>query len=110
MGYEALKADLLACDAIPLAEYEWATRPQGNHGVFQPDFDVSRDGGDDFHQGLIREGSLDVYTQGPKPQIWAALEAILDEHCEASWHMNLEEIDQVTKLLRREYIFQIVEE
>ena len=110
MGYEELKTDLLACEAIPLTEYEWATRPKGNHGVFQIDFDVSNDGGDDFHQGLIREGSLDVYTQGPRPEIWAVLEAILDEYCEASWYVNLEEIDQVTKLLRREYIFQIVEE
>ena len=110
MGYEDLKEDLLACEAIPLTEYEWATRPKGNHGVFQIDFDVSNDGGDDFHQGLIREGSIDVYTQGPRHEIWAALEEILDEYCEASWYVNLEEIDQVTKLLRREYIFQIVEE
>lgn len=109
MGYEALKADLLACSAIPLAEYEWATRPSGNHGVFQIDFDVNNDGGDDFHQGKIVEGSLDVYTQGRKPVIWAALEAILTEHCEASWYMNHEGIDQETRLLRREYIFQIVE-
>ena len=110
MGYEDLKEDLLACEAIPLVEYEWTTRPTGNHGVFQIDFDVSNDGGDDFHQGTIREGSLDVYTQGPRHEIWTALEEILDEHCEASWYMNLEEIDQVTKLLRREYIFQIVED
>lgn len=109
MSYENLKADLLALNQIPMAEYEWATRPIGDHGTFQIDFDVSNDAGDDFHQDTIREGSIDVYTQGRKPFTWAAVEQVLNTHCEASWRLNLEEIDQETRLLRREYIFQIVE-
>ena len=39
-----------------------------------------------------------------------ALEGILTEHCEASWYLHLEEVDQETRLLRREYVFQTVEE
>ena len=107
--YESLREALLACEEIPLREYEWATRPKTDHGVFQPDFDADNDAGDDAHQDTAREGSLDVYTQGRKPEVWAVLEAILTEYCEASWYLSYEGIDQETRLLRREYIFQTVE-
>ena len=107
--YEDLKTALLACEEIPMAEYEWDTRPKGDHGVFKPDFDADNDAGDDIHQDTVREGSLDVYTQGRKPETWAVLEAILTEYCEASWYLSYEGIDQETRLLRREYIFQTVE-
>lgn len=107
--YDEMKAALLACTAVPLAEYEWATRPKGDHGVFQIDFDASNDTGDDLHQDTAKEGSLDVYTQGRKPTVWAAIEEILTEYCEASWYLSYEGIDQETRLLRREYIFQTVE-
>ena len=45
----------------------------------------------------------------PCPAAWAAIEAILTEYCEASWYLSYEGIDQETRLLRREYIFQTVE-
>ena len=107
--YDDLKTALLGCSHIAMAEYEWATRPTDDHGVFQIDFDADNDTGDDFHQDTAREGSVNTYTRGKNAEAWAEVEGILDTYCEASWYLNIEEVDQETKLLRREYIFQIID-
>lgn len=107
--YEALKADLLAQQLIPMVEYEWATRPAGNHGTFQQDFEVASDDGDDCKGALAMEGSIDLFTHGRAPAVWAGIEAILTRHCGPSWYMNTEVVDDVTKLLHREYVFQTEE-
>ena len=81
--YEQLKALLGAIDGIQFAEYEWATRPAGNHGTYQLEFQVDSDIGDDGHIDQAEEGSVDI------------------------WYKNLEEVDQETRMLRREYVFQM---
>ena len=107
--FDTLVTLLKAIRNVKFTEYEWETRPSGNFGTVQIDFEAEDDDGDDIHQDTAREGSLDVYTQGRKPEVWAVLEAILTEYCEASWYLSYEGIDQETRLLRREYIFQTVE-
>lgn len=104
--YENLRAALLAMESIPMAEYEWNTRPEGDHGVFRIDFH-RHDHGDDLHQDEVREGSIDLYTRGNKPDIWAEVESILEEHCEGAWEMNMQTVDRPTRLLHREYVFQL---
>ena len=106
--YDNLKADLVSCSVIPLAEYEWATRPTGDFGTFQKDFPLY-DNGDDYHQAEIIEGSVDLYTQGPKPETYTAVEKILDDHCCGAWTINYEGVDPDTKMLHREYVFQTEE-
>lgn len=105
--YDELKAALLAQSLIPMAEYEWSTRPAGEYGTFQIDFMASNDNGDDFHQGEAWEGSIDLYTKGRKPLIWAGIEAILNTYCDGSWYMNLETVDSETRMLHREYVFEL---
>lgn len=107
--YDELKADLLENGLIPMAEYEWATRPAGDWGVFQQDFEADADEGDDCRHGIAMEGSADLYTKGRKPLIWAAIEGILTRHCGTCWRLNLETVDSETKLLHREYVFQTEE-
>lgn len=104
--YDAMKAELLGLDLIPMAEYEWATRPAGNHGSFQLDFPLY-DGGDDFHQGEIWEGSIDLFTNGPAPAVYAAIEGILNKYCSGAWTINLNTVDQAVRMLHREYVFDI---
>ena len=104
--YEDLKAALLAAETIPMAEYEWATRPAGNHGTFQIDFEIP-DSGDDFHQDAATEGSIDLYTKGNAPQIWAEIESILNRVCEGAWEMNMQTLDSASRMLHREYVFQL---
>lgn len=105
--YDALKADLLAATTIPMAEFEWATRPSGDHGVFQIDFEIDPDNGDDFHQDRGCQGSIDLYTKGPKAAVYAEIESILDEHCEGAWYINTNVVDSATRQLHREYVFEL---
>ena len=54
--YDELIALLEAIDGIQFCEYEWATRPAGNHGTYRIDFDASTDSGDDHSQDRAIEG------------------------------------------------------
>lgn len=105
--YEELKAALLACESIPMAEYEWSTRPSGAYGVFQLDFEASDDNGDDLHQDRAWEGSVDLYTPGNAPEVWAEIEGILDEFCDGCWYVNTKAVENSTRMLHREYVFQL---
>ena len=104
--YEDLKAALLTATTIPMAEYEWATKPAGNYGVFQTDFNLY-DNGDDFHQDTATEGSIDLYTKGNAPAVWAEIESILNAYCEGAWEMNMQTVDSASRMLHREYVFQL---
>lgn len=105
--YEDLKNALLAVQSIPMREHEWATRPQGQYGVFQLDFEVSDDNGDDLHQDRAWEGSIDLYTKGADATVYAEIETILNTYCDGCWYVNLSTVDDATRLLHREYVFEV---
>ncbi len=105
--YATLAAALNNIDGITFTEYAWATRPKGNHGTYQIDFQVDSDIGDDGHIDQAEEGSVDIWTAGRGADIAAAVEAALEAVCGGSWYKNLEEVDQETRMLRREYVFQM---
>ena len=105
--YEELKAALLACTKIHMAEYEWATRPTSDHGVFQIDFEVSDDNGDDFHQDRGWQGSVDLFTHGANAEAYAEVEGILDTYAEGCWYVNSIQAETDTRLLHREYVFEL---
>lgn len=105
--YDDLKTALLAASTIPLAEYEWATRPTGNYGTFQLDFALDPDNGDDLHQDRGCEGSIDLYTRGAAPLVYAEIESILTTYCGGSWEVNSQSVDSGNKMLHREYVFQL---
>ena len=104
--YEDLRDDLLNNGQIPIAEYEWATRPAGEHGTVQLDFETPSDDGDDMKQDRAWQGSLDLYTNGKRPLLWAAIEEILAAHCGSAWYLNSEGVDRTTRMLHREYVFE----
>lgn len=105
--YSQLVAALEALNSVSFTEHEWATRPSGDHGTVQLDFDASQDSGSDAHQDTAHQGSVDLYTHGQAWDTAAAVEAILEEHCGASWFLNLKAYESSTKLLHREYVFEI---
>ena len=107
--YEALAAALLAITGLPGAEYEWATRPVGNHLTVQLDFSAQDDNGDDHHQDTSWEGSVDLYTVGKAWDVAAQVEEVLTAHCEGAWEMNSMQYDRETGLIHREYVFQLEE-
>ena len=105
--YEDLVAALKAIDGVQFAEYEWKTRPTGNFGTVQLDFEAEDDIGDDCKQDRAWEGSVDLFTRGETPLIVAAVESALEEICESSWELNSIQYERETGLIHREFIFQM---
>ena len=104
--YEELVTKLKAIEGVEFAEYEWRTRPNGNFGTVQIDFEAEDDEGDDSKQDRAWEGSVDLYTHGKQMLLAAAVESVLAEVCGASWYLNSEQFEHETGLVHREFVFQ----
>ena len=50
---------------------------------------------------------MDIWTNGHCGLIAAAVENALETVCEGSWSLNYIGVDQETKMLRREFVFQL---
>ena len=105
--YEELVSRLKAISGVQFTEYEWKTRPNGNHGTVQIDFEAEDDNGDDNKQARAWEGSVDLFTRGKEMMIVAAVESILEAVCEGSWYLNSEQYERETGLIHREFVFQL---
>ena len=99
----ALKA--LKCAAF--TEDEWATRPAGDHGTVQLDFQAAQDSGDGEHIDTAWQGSVDLYTHDAGWTQAAQVETVLESICGAGWHLNLKAYENQTGLTHREYVFEI---
>ena len=105
--YEELVSRLKEISGVQFTEYEWKTRPNGNHGTVQLDFEAEDDEGDDTKQARAWEGSVDLFTRGKEMMIVAAVESVLEEVCEGSWYLNSEQYERETGLIHREFVFQL---
>lgn len=105
--YSELVADLKALSSVEFTEHEWSTRTAGNHGTVQLDFAANQDSGDDGHQDTAYQGSVDLYTRGQGWDVASMVEHVLEAHCGSSWHMNSKQYESATRLLHREYVFEI---
>ena len=109
MSYSALVTELKAIKGIKFAEYEWETRPAGNFGTVQLDFEVDPDTGDDHKQNRGWQGSVDVYTHGKEMLILAAVESALESVCGSCWELNSDVHEHETGLIHREFVFEVDE-
>ena len=107
MTFDELVRQLKAIQGVSFTEYEWKTRPNGNFGTVQLDFEAESDNGDDCKQDRAWEGSVDLYTHGKEMVIVAAVESALEDVCEGSWSLNSEQYERETGLIHREFTFQI---
>ena len=107
MIYDELVRQLKAIRNVSFTEYEWKTRPNGNFGTVQIDFDAAQDCGDDRHQATAKQGSVDLYTHGQAVETSAQVEAVLESICGASWWLNLSTYEHETGLLHREYVCEM---
>ena len=105
--FDELLRQLQAIRGVQFAEYEWKTRPPGNFGTVQLDFEAADDNGDDMKQGRAWEGSVDLFTHGKEMMIVAAVESALEAVCEGAWELNSEQYERETGLVHREFVFQI---
>ena len=105
--YSELVSALKALKCAAFTEDEWATRPTGDHGTVQLDFQAARDTGDDEHQDTAWQGSVDLYTHDAGWTQAAQVETVLETVCGAGWHLNLKAYENQTGLTHREYVFEI---
>ena len=105
--FETLVTLLKAIQGVQFTEYEWKTRPNGNFGTVQLDFEADDDNGDDTKQNRAWEGSVDLFTHGKEMMIVAAVESALETVCEGSWYINSEQYEKDTGLIHREFVFQL---
>lgn len=107
MIFDELVRQLKEISGVEFQEYEWKTRPAGNFGTVQLDFEAEDDEGDNVKQDRAWEGSVDLYTHGKQMMIVAAVETALASVCEGSWYLNSEQYEHETGLIHREFVFQI---
>ena len=105
--FDELVQALQSIEGVQFAEYEWKTRPNGNFGTVQIDFEAEIDDGDDCKQDRAWEGSVDLFTRGKEMMIVAAVETALESVCSGSWYLNSEQYETETGLVHREFVFQI---
>lgn len=105
--FDTLVLLLKAISGVQFAEYEWKTRPNGNFGTVQLDFEAETSNGDDGKQDRAWEGSVDLFTHGKEMMIVAAVETALETVCEGSWYLNSEQYERNTGLIHREFVFQL---
>ena len=108
MIYDELVRLLKAIPGVSFQEYEWKTRPAGNYGTVQLDFETESDNGDDSKVDRGWEGSVDLFTHGKQMMLAAAVETALETVCEGSWYLNSEQYEHETGLNHREFVFQIM--
>ena len=107
MIFDELVRLLKDIQGVQFTEYEWRTRPDGNFGTVQLDFEAEDDDGDDHKQDRAWEGSVNLYTRGKEMMIVSAVESALESVCEGSWYLNSEQYEHDTGLIHREFVFQI---
>ena len=107
MIFDELVRQLKGITGVQFTEYEWETRPNGNFGTVQLDFETDDSEGDDRKVDRAWEGSVDLYTHGKEMMTVAAVETVLESVCEGSWYLNSEQYELDTGLIHREFVFQI---
>ena len=105
--FDQLVSALKNITGVQFTEYEWKTRPNGNFGTVQIDFEAEDDEGDDGKIDRAFEGSVDLFTHGKEMLIVAAVESVLETVCSGSWYLNSEQYERETGLIHREFVFQI---
>ena len=105
--FDTLVSTLRNIQGVQFADYEWRTRPDGDFGTVQLDFETLPDDGDDTKVDRAFEGSVDLYTHGKQMMTVAAVESALATVCGASWYLNSEQYEHETGLIHRDFVFQL---
>ena len=108
--YDALVTALKALTGISFTEDGWATRPHGDFGSVQIDFEAKADRGDDRKIDRAFEGSVDLFLHKPNRTKLHAVETALENNVGSSWQMNSRQYETDTGLTHYEWVFQIDEE
>lgn len=102
--YNALAEALEAC-GIPFAEFEWETRPEGDFGVYQLDFESGTDEGADTKIDRSFECSVDLFIRDKTREAAkaAVVEGILTDLFEDSWSLSSRQTEIANHLIHLEW-------
>ena len=94
---------------LPMAEDEWATRPDTvSYGIVQLEFEADALTGDNRKVAVAYEGSVDLYSLQRDGAGWVDLiTAALAEHCDSAWSLNHHTYERSTGLFHWEWYFQV---
>lgn len=94
---------------LPMAEDEWATRPDSeSYGEVSLDFEVDALHGDDRKVATAWEGSVDLYSLRRDGGGWTEkITETLTEHCDGAWRLNHHAYERETRLFHWEFVFQV---
>lgn len=106
---EALKDLSQEGVVLPMAEDEWATRPDTvSYGVVQLDFEADALYGDNMKQAIAYEGSVDLFSLQRDGAGWVEMITdTLKAHCEGCWSLNHHTYERETGLFHWEWVFQV---
>ena len=97
---EALKAT-----GIPFAHYAWATRPDGDYGVWGEDSSKSL-WADGRMSERIAQGTVDLFADDDEGFSKELVERALDS-IGCSWYLNSIQYEDDTRLLHYEWVFEV---
>ncbi len=96
---------------LPVAEDEWATRPDADsYGMIRLEFEPDALQGSNRKTNTAYEGSMDLFSLSRTGGGWIEkITETLTEYCDGAWRLNHHAYERETRLFHWEYVFQIEE-
>lgn len=108
--YEELKTALttaLASANVPLAEYAWDTRPEGNFAVIGLDGAAGTLGANGHIENQAPEGTVDLFLTDGDRTIPHVIQSVLNQTDGCAWRLESLQYEPDARLLHWEWVFQL---
>lgn len=106
MLYETLIERLQALE-IPLAEYAWDVRPDGDYLVIGIDQEGASLEADGQKVNQAPQGTVDLFSKSNDRETMQAVQAVLDALDGCAWYLNSVQYEDDTRLLHWEWVFTL---
>lgn len=104
--YEAL-LEALNGTGIPVAEYAWDTRPDGNYITVAIDGEANSLQADGHKENQSPQGTVDLYTGSADREAMQSVQAALNGLDGCAWYLNSTQYEDDTRLLHWEWVFSL---
>ena len=108
--YDELKTALqtaLASANVPLAEYAWDTRPEGNFAVIALDGAAGTLGANGHIENQAPEGTVDLFLTDGDRTIPHVIQSVLNQTDGCAWRLESLQYEPDARLLHWEWVFQL---
>lgn len=107
----ALKDLRQGTTVLPMAEDDWATRPDtDSYGIVNLEYEVDALQGDNRKTATAYEGAVDLFSLSRTGGGWVEkIMETLTEHCDGAWRINHHAYERETRLFHWEFVFQVEE-